>query len=203
MPDSINFVRERHRRLTKNDLTDQRIFRGTGIAFAALLVVFLGVMGVQFFFRFQLDQTVKRQDNLKLSVLSQSQIEKSYVLFANKLKALGDIFTNRTNKQQAIQFFTSLFGPQVLIQEITYEADEALLSFSLNAPNVFILQEVFTKLDAPEVRAQFASLSKSELQRQNSGNYVMNVTVELKGKPSPSPAAKPAAKASASPGTTK
>lgn len=194
--EGINFVRERRRRLSKSEVTDRQLLRMAMIALSGVFVAFLVVMGVQFGLTFQVNQAKAKQASLKRTVLSQEEIEKSYVLFANKLKSLGEIFTTRTNKQQAISYYTALFGPQVLMKEINYEADAGILSFGLNSPSIFLLQQVFDKLDSAEVQQLYPTLNKSELRRQNDGSYDMTVTVELLTKPSPSP------KAAASPAAT-
>lgn len=188
MPDSVNFVKERRRSLTKTQKQDQLLLRSALIAFGGILAVFLVVVGVQFYLTFQFSQLRTRHQELSNSVLSQDGTERSYLILINKIKVIAQLLKARTGKQQAIEYFTNLFGQDVLIRELTYIEKDGLLSFGLEATNVFVLDRLLELLNSPEVTDRFASVSTSELSRTGDGIYTLLVTVSLE-EPKSEPAA--------------
>lgn len=185
---TINFVRDRRRELSKQEVTDRLWFRYSLMAAGVVMAVALVVVGVRLFLTFRVSQVMARQTQLKQSITSQQDVERSYVIFFQKLKILSELFDQKSNKQAAIQFFGTIFGPQVLIQEINYLAEDGILSFGLQADDVFVLEQVFATLNSPAVKEQFVDVSKSELRRQADGSYQITVTVQLREtKASPKP----------------
>lgn len=180
MPLTINFVRDRRRQLSKQELREQVWFRYSLMGFGVVVAVCLVAVGVRLFLGFQVRQVIARQDQLKVSLTSQEDVEKSYILFFQKLRVLKDLFNQKSNKQEAINFFGTIFGPDVLIQEINYLAEDAILSFGLRANDVFVLDRVFNTLNSTPVKEQFVAVNKSDLRRQDDGTYMMTVTVQLK-----------------------
>jgi len=183
MSASINFLSERRKKLTKQQVLDQKIFKlltGVGIG---VFIIFLFTLGVRLAFAFNLDQITKKENQTLQIVQSQESSEKSYVIFAAKLKVISELFVQRRDKQEAIKYFSTLFGPEVTVSDIAYEADTSLLTFGLKANNIFTLDQVFNKLGTPEVRAQFKSVAATELRRDKQGAYQTSVVVTLKDEP--------------------
>jgi hypothetical protein len=180
MPRTINFVSERHRTLTKAQQQDRVWLKWASIGFGIVLVIFIGIMSIQLYFTYQLAQLQERHDDLKGVVVSRDDTERSYLVLLNKVKTLAQLMITRSNKQQAIAFFTTLFGPDVLIKELNFEASGQIISFGIEAPSVFTLEKVLETLSKAEVRDQFGSVTTSELRRGASGAYNMTVTVTLK-----------------------
>lgn len=186
MPYNINFLKDRRKRLTKQDIADRQIMRYTLYVLGGVLAVMVLVLSVRGFLWYRTNQVAERQAQLKRAVLSQEDIEKSYVIFANKIKILRELLDERANKQVAIDYFSGIFGDEVLIREIEYESQIGILSFGLKANNVFVLENVFTILNSDQVKNDFSSVSKSELRRGNDGSYNVKVIVGLvKEKPAP------------------
>jgi hypothetical protein len=179
MPYTINFLKDRQKRLSKQEQLDYSIWRYALMGFTGVVVVVLIVVSTNFYFQYKLRQIKADQDRLRKVVLSQEDIERSYVIFANKLKVLRELLDKRSDKREAINYFSSLFGPGVLIREIEYDADEGILSFGLRADSVFVLDRVFELLSAPELQTKFSQVTKSELGRSSEGMYDLKVTVVL------------------------
>ncbi len=147
-----------------------------------IAVVMLASVGVRLFFGYQVQRTKSEQDRLKREVASKQEVERSYVIFSNKLKMLQEIVSGRADKQAAIAFFTQAFGPEVLLKEISYEASDRKVSFRLQTDTVFSLERVVALLDSPEVRATYPKLERDELRRSNTGTYEVGVIVSLVSK---------------------
>lgn len=189
MKESINFVKERRRSLTKTQKQDQLFLRSALIAFGGILTVFLVVVGVQLFLTYRFSQLKARHEQLNQTVLSQDSTERSYLILTNKVKVIAQLLEARTGKQEAIEYFTNLFGQEVLIRELTYLEDDGLLTFDLEANSVFTLESLLQTLASSEVTSRFSSVSTSELSRNSQGVYSLLVTVGL-NQPSPTPAAR-------------
>lgn len=177
---SINFVRERRKRLTESGLRDLEFFKISAIVTGAVLAIFLVSLGVRLFLINQLQQIKTEQQRYQRLVVSQDEIEKSYIIFTNKLRTLTEIFKQRRNKQAALSYFSYVFGPEVVIERIAYDAKSDLLAFGLKTNDIFELEKVTAILESEETKRQFASLTTSRLVRAVSGEYQMQVTLVLK-----------------------
>lgn len=178
MPD-INFVRQRLRKLTQLEKQDQKKFKLVAAVALVLFLILAVILGFKLYLVSQLREIDASQKNYLARIQKQEAQEKSFVLFVNKLRVLSDIFSKRKDKQEAISYFSQVFGPDVTIQRIAYESDSELLSFRLMAADIFTLQQVFDLLSAQQATGKFASLVKSNLQRNDNGTYQMQVTVVL------------------------
>lgn len=180
MAASINFLSERRKKLTKQQILDLKIFRiVSGIAIGAFIVLLISV-GARMAFAFNLKKITDLQAQTLQQVKSQEESEKSYVIFAAKLRVISELFVQRRDKQEAIKYFSTLFGTDVLVSDIAYEADTSLLTFGVEAKNVFTLESVFNKLSTQQVKDQFVDVKATELRRISNGSYQTSVLVTLK-----------------------
>lgn len=180
MLSSINFLRDRRRRLTKQQALDRKIFKFSMIAGGICLSIFLATLGIRLFFVLTQQQLMDREDQLLATIRSQEENERSYVIFAAKLKVLSELFESRRDKQEALQYFTTLFGPNILISDVNYDATGSVLTLGLQAKDVFTLQTIFDLLKSEDVQSQFSSIKTSDLRRNDQGSYVTNVTISLR-----------------------
>lgn len=180
MARGINFVANRRKRLTAQQKQDEKWFQYAIIGVVSIFIVFLIVIGIRFFMVYRLDQLENEQENTRMAITSQEQVEKDYNIFAHKLRALSDLFGKRQDKQEAMVYFSQVFGPQVIISGIDYsEDDDSIVSFTLTAPSVFDLENVFTVLESEEVRSTYSKVEKSSLGRGESGAYSIKLTIVL------------------------
>lgn len=176
----INFLSQRRVTLTKVEKKDKQVYFYALGAFSVSLLVFIAIFGVGVFYNLQLKKASQQQQALRQTILSDESTEVAFLIFANKLKSIKDIFENRSNKQQAIGFFSDLFGPKVFIGGMSYDSDGGLLSLQSTSNNVFTLEETFSLLDSENVKSQFNTLAKSNLTRNEDGSYGFQLTVGLK-----------------------
>jgi hypothetical protein len=190
MSESINFARNRWKLVTAHVQMDLRLLKysagALGFSLLVLSIAALAGLGLTW----QLQQTKSRQEELRRAVLLQEDVERSYVIFINKLSTLSKLLGTRSDKQAAIAFFNGRLGEKILVNDISYLAEEGVLNLTLQAPDIFAMDEVFTLLDSPTVKTAYPTINKSELKRTAQGQYLMTITVVL---PKDDKKAKPAA----------
>lgn len=179
MARNINFVRERQRRLTQLEIRDRIVFRWVLIIFTGILVAVTITVGVRFFFVYRVNKTTTEQQTLRKTIGTKESVERSFTIFSYKLKTLTELFGKRKEKQEALAYFSTLFGPDVIIRQLSYAEEDETLYFTLEAKNVFILDEVFTKMGSPEVKSKYPTIQKESLRRTGNGKYGMNVMITL------------------------
>lgn len=185
---AINFLKDRRKKLTKQQLLDMKLFRAAGAICLACFVLFIAAVGVRLLLAYQLDQQKKRENQLLVQIRSQEDNEEAYVIFAAKLKVLAALFEQRQDKQEALQYFTTLFGSDILVNDVAYDSEDNILTLGLQAADIFSLQSVFDQLQSEQVKDQFLSVAASDLRRNDQGQYQTNITVQLQEPQAPAAA---------------
>lgn len=182
MARTINFVRDRQRNLSRLEVQDRQMFRYALIATAVAIALVLTVVGARLFFLYQLKQVTAEQTRLKQAIASKEEVEKSFTVFSHKLKALTDLFGKRKEKQETLEYFSSLFDRDVVISQLAYSSDTEELSFTLRARNIFVMNDVMETLNGEEVKGKYPTMTKSQLARTSNGAYTMNLSIALSEK---------------------
>ncbi len=180
MTDVINFVRDQRKKLTKQQVQDRLFFKYATIACVVSFVIFVAAVGARLVLSLQVKQILDQQDDQRAVIQAREDDETAYLLFAAKLDSLSTLFINRKNKQEAINYFSTLFGEDVLVNNIRYDAENGALKFGLTTRNVFSLNQVIDTLSAQSVRDRFKQLKFDDLTRADNGEYQTNITVVLK-----------------------
>jgi len=176
----INFLSRRQTSLTRVDKQDLRYRRYALTTFVIALVVFLAAAGSNIFLTRQLSQVNTQERLLTSQIANDEAVEISYLVFSQKLQSVEEIYQNRSNKQQAIDFFSNIFGSQVFLSGMNYEQGKNSLSLRLTSENVFAFDTTLDILNSEEVKNVFSSVEKSGLRRDETGNYNLDISVELK-----------------------
>ncbi len=180
MSRTINFVAARRKKLTFQQQADRKHFQWALRVFIGVFVVFLLVLGVRFYFVYQVKLLTDQQKNTRELILSQESVERDYNIFAYKLRSLTELFGKRKDKQEAFVFFSNVFGEDVIVSGIDYSASEQdILSFTIQVPNVFVLDDVFATLESDAVREPYPKVGRSNLRRTPSGFYTMTLIVTV------------------------
>lgn len=185
MARSINFVRDRRRKLTKTEQRDKQLFVYALYLLGAVFGVFLLVLAARMFMVFQVKSIKDQQADTRAAILAREDVEKSYTIFANKLTILTDLYNKRKAKQDALEFFGSVFGPDVIVSQLTYSQESEALSFVLTTQSVFILEGVFDTLRSQQVISRYPAIQKAGLRRSSDGTYGMKLSIML-GEDAPS-----------------
>lgn len=177
MARSINFVRERQRSLSKQEQQDRKLLRRAIMALfvvGGLLVVVVGTrLGMV-----QWHQSIKNQQQAAISQIQEREdVERSYTVFASKLNVVTELFGKRKEKQDALAYFSSLFDPDIIISQLSYTAEDDVLTFTIQAPSIFRMEQVFTVMQSADVNARYPNLSRDSLRRSADGAYGMQVTL--------------------------
>lgn len=179
MARSINFVRDRRRKLTKTEQRDKQLFVYALYLLGAVFGVFLLVLAARMFMVFQVKSIKDQQADTRAAILAREDVEKSYTIFANKLTILTELYNKRKAKQDALEFFGSVFGPDVIVSQLTYSQESEALSFVLTTQSVFILEGVFDTLRSQQVITRYPSIQKAGLRRSADGTYGMKLSIML------------------------
>ncbi len=180
MSRDINFVAIRRKKLTSEQKRDKVYFRYATWGVLVTFGVMLLIVGVRLFAVIQVKKLTDTQASTKKAIMAQEQVEKDYNIFAHKLKALSELFGRRLDKQEAMVFFSQAFGQHIIISEIDYSAEaDDIVTFTLTAPSVFDLENVFAILERPDVSEKYTSIVKSGLSRGGDGFYNIKLTIAL------------------------
>lgn len=189
MSRQINFLAERRKALTKTEIQDRKVMKIASVIFGTVFTVFLIVFAVRFYFDRQLFQVREAQKSARAQILNDESIERSFVIFVYKLTALTNLTQDKQEKNQAITFFSNLFGDDVLIRQMSFLEKEKILSLKIQLDSIFSLRQVFDLLNSQQVRDQFVSINPSDLMRTPGGDYEMVITAVVKeNTPLPAPA---------------
>lgn len=180
MSKSINFVGDRRKRLSKAQKQDKKVMDIMTNVLVGVFIIFLVILGLRIFYVFKVKSVKDEQKNVRSIILSHEDVEKEYVIFAQKLKKLSVFFGRRKDKQEALVFFSEVFSDDVIVSGIDYSsAEEDVVSFTIKAPNVFTMERVFNTLSSDKVISKYPNISKSNMSRSSSGNYTVNLAVIL------------------------
>ncbi len=177
---SINFFGRAGDVYQRTRQQDQKFLKWSLVWFGGVVGVFLILLIINLLLGRQLKQLNTAQTEGKQSLVNNQSVEVAYLVFSHKLAAIAQIFEQRNNKQQAINYLSSLFGNQVFISGVTYEGTAQVLSLNLNSANIFDLSQLLQQLDTSEVKENFSSLVKSNIRRNEDGSYDLKLTLELK-----------------------
>jgi nitrogen fixation/metabolism regulation signal transduction histidine kinase len=178
----INFLTQRRLTLTKVGEKDAVYQKYSMWVFIGVISLFLIATGLNLYFSQQLSNLNQREKNLTSQISSEESTELTFLLFSHKLKTVKDLYQNRSNKQQAIDYFSNLFGSQVFLSGMSYggtTGSENSLSLRLTGENIFALEKLLNTLDMDDVKQAFTSIKKSGLRRENNGTYSVDIAVEL------------------------
>lgn len=179
MARNINFVRDRRRKLNKTEELDRKLFVYSLYGLGIVVGVFLFVFAARLAMVFQVKSIKDKQENTRQAILAREDIEKSYTIFANKLTILTELYNKRKAKQDALEFFGSIFGPDVLISQLNYSQETEALTFVVTTQSVFVLESVFDTLTSEQVLTPYPSIEKAGLRRDRDGTYDMKLSILL------------------------
>lgn len=179
----INFVRHRRRELTKLEVKDRQNFQYGILGFAAVVVILLMVMATRFILASQIKSTNDKVTSLKQSIKNKQAVEDEYLILMKKVQIITDLFGQRREKQQALSYFSSLFDPEVIVSQLSYDADTHTLSFTIRAPSIFSMKSVFDTMRSANVKEKYPSFSISQLTRAIDASYSMGIVLPLPTRP--------------------
>lgn len=180
MARQINFLADRQKKVSSQQIADAKSLRLGLTVFGVVLAVFLLVFGVRLFSQIQLRQ-IDAAKQVALSKITQGEdTERLYLIFFQKVKALSDLYNERQDKQKAVLYMSTIFQPYGLVTGIEFNQQDKVLTFEIQSDDVFNLQQIFTVLKQDTLASQFSAVNASNLQRSEDGKYSVQVTVSTK-----------------------
>lgn len=187
MPRNINFVRERRKTISRQETDDKKVLGWVVKGLFLLGIVILGIVGARLYLSFQIRSLQTQQKDVQQQIAQKEEIERNYTVFAHKLKIVSELFGKRREKQEALEYFSSLFDSNVLISQLSYTAGDEVLSFVLQSNSIFTLDNVFNVMSSEEVITKYPTIEKNSLRRSQDGSYGMQVTLYFGDKPAALP----------------
>ncbi|MEN8253092.1 MAG: hypothetical protein ABFQ62_01810 [Patescibacteria group bacterium] len=178
---TINFVSRRQKNLNKQQLIDVKYFYISAAVLAVVVTVTAITLGLQWYVFSQLRSVESESESLQAQILSGENKENTFIVLVHKLGAMSRVMDERQKRQAAVDYFSSIFGSSVLVEEMRYEEDQnkQLLVFKLVSKDVFILETVLEKLQSVELKKIYAQVKVGGLNRSERGSYSLDVVVPL------------------------
>ncbi len=176
----INFLSKRRKKLSKQQRQDKQYWQYARYALLAVACLALSVVAGRFGMEnFVLENVEEDIAAVESRILSQRDIQRSFLVLVEKVEALGEIIEDRSNKQEAIEFFSELFGTEVLIKQILYNPDSQVLELIIESQSVFVLEDTLLLLASERVTSEYSDISQSDLKRASNGSYELSLRINL------------------------
>lgn len=179
MAQRINFVSQRKQTLTKKQQQDRKLVVISGVIFVITALCSIILFAGYWYLSGQVLDLKSREDNLKRQIISDSDKEESLLILSNKLKVLSGLILERQDKQAAIEFFSNIFGPDVLLREISYDNIATTLFLKVESKDIFVLRDVANTVASERVTSRFVQVNSSDIRRTQEGKYSLVLTIPM------------------------
>jgi hypothetical protein len=179
MPRQINFLAERQKGVSKQQKMDMRLLRITSVVLAIATVGGVIIFGSFFYLTYQFNQIKERERASRAAISSNQETEAGLVVYVKKLTTLATIYKDRQDKNDSIDYFTNLFGNDVVVTGIDFDPKDKLLRFQVHANDAFILRRVLDQANSAEVKAKFPILATSDLTRKEDATYQITISIPI------------------------
>jgi hypothetical protein len=176
----INFLSGQTRHKRKEKQQDKKLFKTATIVLSITVFLLLLVVGLRLFINLRIKNKIETIAKLKTTILNQEEVELSYLIFVNKLKSVEEIYSARSDKQAAMNYFADLVSDVATIIGMTYNEDSGGLLLQLDHSSIFPLEDSMEIIDSPQVKNIYKNVEKSSLKRKDQGNYELSLKVQLK-----------------------
>ncbi len=177
---NINFFSNRISKKAKQKKQDLKMFRISTYVLIGVTLLMVATFGFKFYNALQIKQTNQEIKDYKETILGQESVEIAYLIFVNKIKVISEIYQKRSNKQEALEFFSQIFAGTADIIGMNYQEDQGGLVLQLSSDNIFKLQATNEILDSTTLRQKYREIEKTALTRTEQGSYKLGLTLELK-----------------------
>jgi len=177
----INFMRRKRRKLARLQSIDQKLLYASGVIFAFAVILTVVAGGYWEWSRRQLS-SIEDQIALQERVVRGAAIEEAqYILYTTRLTTIQEILEMRNPKKAALDFLAELLVPSIAFDAVNYDTGDRLLTFRVEAQDVFSVEIFLDKLREPGMRDKIEEIQISSIQRDEAGRYIMNVSIVLVG----------------------
>jgi hypothetical protein len=176
----INFLSSQTRHKQKEKQQDKKLFKIAVIVLSTVVFLLLAVVGLRLLVNLRIKNKVETIAKLKKTILDQEEIELSYLIFVNKLQSVGEIYSARSDKQAAMNYFADLMTDVATITGMTYNESSGGLILQLDHSSVFPLEESMAIINSSLVKDVYKNVEKTSLKREDQGNYQLSLKIQLK-----------------------
>lgn len=190
----INFLKERNRMQELTLIRDKKIAQITSIILGVFLFATVGLLAFQLYLNARLTSVKAASSDEQRKIQGLSSTQNTYVEVFKKVRIVSEIFTKRGNKWDAITFFYGILPAGATINSVDLQSDSTTnqLSFSIEAPSVFVYDELSGILQSDRVKQSGYTLTLGALSRSRDGRYHIEVTLKsAAAKATPVPRATP------------
>jgi len=177
---NINFLANRVSQKDKQKEQDAKIFHISIYVLIAAVVLMVVTVAFEFYGTLQISNSEKKIKEYKETIFAQEDVEINYLIFVNKLKAISEIYQKRSNKQEAMNYFSNTFDGVAEVIGMNYQEEQGGLVLQLQSDNVFRLEDIDNILNSTELRKKYQNVEKSALIRTDAGSYKLTLKLELK-----------------------
>ena len=176
----INFLSSQTRHKQKEKQQDKKLFKIATIVLSTIIFLLMLVLGLRLFVNLRIKNKVETIAKLKKTILNQEEVELSYLIFVNKLQAVSEIYSARSDKQAAMNYFAELMSDVATIIGMTYNESSGGLILQLDHSTVFPLEDSMAIIDSSSVKNVYKNIEKTSLKREDQGNYELSLKIQLK-----------------------
>lgn len=176
---AINFLRLQKRIREARQQFDERLFRYSLLGSGFVIIVLIAFAAFWQYLDLQ-TRELEAQEAAQQRVIAQSaEDEREYLIYVDRLNAIGNIIGNRNSKREALDFLALIAQPNLAFDAINYNAESKQLSFRAQAQSVFSVEQFLDRLRLPDVSRYFTDIEVSNITRNEEGTYSMQVVVTL------------------------
>lgn len=178
----INFLSKRRLVSDQLEQQDRKWYRWSLVCVTIVIIYLLFISALSFWLSYRFGQLNSEIVAIKNSISQKKDRELGYIATVNRLKMIAEIFSIRSNKQKAIEFFANLLGPQVFIETVDFKEGANVLSIRYNSTHVFSLEQTLNLFEQQNITNFFPDVSSSNLNRSEDGSYSFTLNINLASK---------------------
>ncbi len=176
----INFLSSRTRQKQKQQEQDKKLFKIASLVLGGVVLILVLIIGLKLLINLRIQNKTETIAELKKTIVNKEDVELAYLIFVNKLNVIEEIYAARSDKQTAMNYFADLMTDVATITGMTYDEESGGLILQLDHPNVFFLEKSMNIIDSPLVTDVYKNVKKGSLSREDQGNYLLRLTIQLK-----------------------
>lgn len=176
----VNFLKERNRMQELILLRDKKIAQITSIVLGVFLFVVVALLAFQFYLQARLNSVKAQEASEQQVIQGLASIQNTYVGVSKKVKTVEEIFNKRSNKWDAITFFYRILPAGASINSVDLQSQNVTnqLSFSIQAPSVFVYDQLSQVIQSDAVKKSGYDLSLGALSRSKDGSYRIEMVLK-------------------------
>lgn len=178
----INFLRSRRKNLSVQQEQDRRYALIGGAVFFGIFLLSFTLIGIEWFLSNRASTLNRQQRLVEDEITALAAEETEYLVLAEKAKKIEELISNKIEKQQALEFFTTEFANLgVTLKEVQLGQGDNM-RFNIETKSVFETDQVIAHFRSTDILTSYPGLSLVNVTRDKTAGYRMEVTIPLSDK---------------------